>query len=432
MMPARDEMACAVCFVPLNVFNGEYGHPLHHDTDGHQPVPVPVRTLDTVRRVCDFCGDPQSAWTITGGNVAVLGVGVGDQQGLLQDLGAVWAACVPCTIDIEAGRTDAPAERAARRAGLHRDAVTRAAYRTLHAGFLADRRPGRTLITTTAWPDLTLDARHLPRIRDGLTRLCRGPLGLPATTTVPYRRTDLADSLDRARLYWVDDDFTDMAEAATADLPAVTATSNLAPCDDGLLIWSRSIAPRGITAASWKRRDNATWIVLYRAIGGGLRDEAMQALRGDAGWLTPIRDHILDAGQQLGECGSHPLAPVLATWLLIAQGAAETEPAAIDKNVRKKYARAKRPLPDVRIIHIRTRHNANTGSSRTATSRAYTSRVWVTGHWRDQPYGPGRALRRPVYIHPHLRGPKDAEIKLSTTVRILSKQKPDDAPEADV
>ncbi|MER7006277.1 hypothetical protein ABT297_24985 [Dactylosporangium sp. NPDC000555] len=428
MIPARDEMACAVCFLPLNVINGEYGHPMHHDTDGHQPVPVPVRNLDTVRRVCDFCGDPQSAWSITGGSVAVLGVGA--QQDLLQDLGEVWAACVPCTIDIEAGRNHAPAERAARRAGLYRDAAARAAYRTLHTGFLADRRPGRTLITTTAWPDLNLGARDLPRIRDGLTRFCRGPLGLPATTRVPPLRPHLADSLDRARLHWVDDDFTNMAEAAAADLPAVTVARDLAPCDDGLLIWSRPIAPRGITAATWTRHDDTIWIVLYRAIGGGLRDEAMQALRDDAGWLAPIRDQVLHPGQRLGEGGSQPIAPVLTTWLLVAQGAAEAEPAAIDKNVRKKYERTKRPLPDVRIVHIRTHHKANT-SSRTATNRAYTNRVWVTGHWRDQPYGPGRALRRPVYIHPHLRGPKDAEIKLSTTVRILGRHGSNDTREAD-
>jgi hypothetical protein len=47
-------------------------------------------------------------------------------------------------------------------------------------------------------------------------------------------------------------------------------------------------------------------------------------------------------------------------------------------------------------------------------------RVWVTGHWRNQPYELRRALRRPTYIHPFLRGPEDAPIKLSTTVRILS------------
>ncbi|WP_327002713.1 hypothetical protein OHA72_47695 [Dactylosporangium sp. NBC_01737] len=336
-----------------------------------------------------------------------------------------------CTIDIEAGRNHAPAERAARRAGLHRDTTTRAAYRTLHAGFLAGRRPGRTLITTTAWPDLNLAARDLPRIRDGLTRLCRGALGLPATTRVPPRRTQLADSLDRARLYWVDDDFTNMAEAAAAELPAVTVARDLAPCDDGLLIWSRPIAPRGIAAASWSRHGDTTWIVLYRTIGGGLRDEAMQALRDDAGWLAPTRDQTLQAGQRLDDGRRHPVSPLLTTWLLIAQGAAEAEPAAIDKNTRKKYERLKRPLPDVRIVHIRTRHTADAGGSRTATNRAYTSRVWVTGHWRDQPYGPGRALRRPVYIHPHLRGPKDAEIKLSTTVRILGSHGSNDPQDDD-
>ncbi|MET7881388.1 hypothetical protein ABZS52_31190 [Micromonospora profundi] len=56
--------------------------------------------------------------------------------------------------------------------------------------------------------------------------------------------------------------------------------------------------------------------------------------------------------------------------------------------------------------------------------RSQTSRFWVSGHWRNQAHGPGRSLRRPVYIHPFLRGPDDAPIKLSSTVRMLSSRRP--------
>jgi hypothetical protein len=48
----------------------------------------------------------------------------------------------------------------------------------------------------------------------------------------------------------------------------------------------------------------------------------------------------------------------------------------------------------------------------------------VGAHWRHQPYGPGRALRRPFLVLPHLRGPKDKPVKASTVVRMLAAAPP--------
>lgn len=416
MSATRHEMACAVCLSPLNVMDGTYLHPMHQVTDGHPPTPVPTESLDTIRRVCDFCGDPRPLWSITGANIAV-GYRT-NQANVLQGMGEVWAACAACAIDIEAGRHHAPADRAARQIGAF-DPVVWAASRRLHADFLAGRQPGRTLITTTAWPDPTLTPRDLPRVRDALARFLRGELGLPPTTTIPGARHQLAESLDRAHLYWIDDAFTDMTEAACAQLPALTMTDDLPPCDDGLLIWSHPVTPHAIIAATWTHHNDTTWIVLYRSIGAGLTDTPIQTLRIEVGWLAPIRDHRPRHGDLINHAAKHPAAPLLSAWLLIAQGAAETETAPIDKTIRKRYDRMKQPVPEVRIIHIRAQHRSPATATQPATARPYTQRVWVTGHWRNQPYGPGRTLRRPVYIHPHLRGPEEAKINLSTTVRVL-------------
>lgn len=35
--------------------------------------------------------------------------------------------------------------------------------------------------------------------------------------------------------------------------------------------------------------------------------------------------------------------------------------------------------------------------------------VWVAGHWKEQPYGPGNSLRRPLWIKPYIRGPDMAD-----------------------
>jgi hypothetical protein len=423
MNPARIEMACAVCLTPLNILDGEYLHPAYRDDDGHQPVPVPTASLDTVHRACDFCGDLKPLWVYTGGE-QVLQI-LSSKTETLQGLSETWSACAACSLDIETGRYQEPANRAARRLGRF-DQLMWVTATAMHAPFFAGLQPGRTLTTTTAWPDLNLAARDLPRVRDGLTRFLRGDLRLPATTSIPNHRNDLASCLNRVRMYWIDDIFTDMAEVSSTQLPAVSVTRDLAPCDDGLLVWSRPVAGRGITAATWTCQDDAVWIVLYRAIGGGLDELPLQTVRNEVGWLAPIRDHRVRYGETIEHSASHPAATVLATWLLLAQGVAETSAAPVDRAVRKKYERMKRVVPDVRIVHLRAQHRGSGSIPQPTAGRTYTKRVWVTGHWRNQPYGPGRSLRRPVYIHPHLRGPEDAEINLSTTVRVLGRRTEND------
>ena len=84
----------------------------------------------------------------------------------------------------------------------------------------AGLRPGRTLITTTAWPAGPVDARDLPKIRGRLVRFYRGPIALPDRLTSD--RDHLTEALQHGRLYWVDPTFTDLATSAAPSLPATT------------------------------------------------------------------------------------------------------------------------------------------------------------------------------------------------------------------
>jgi hypothetical protein len=125
--------------------------------------------------------------------------------------------------------------------------------------------------------------------------------------------------------------------------------------------------------------------------------------------------------------GADPAAALVATWLLVVQQAASVTTAEVDRAIRKTYARTNRPAPEVRIVRIRANRGTRSSLGRSASSdlaHPQSSRFWVSGHWRNQAYGPRRALRRPIYISPFLRGPDDAPIKLSTTVRMLSSHKP--------
>ncbi|MFE9694960.1 hypothetical protein [Micromonospora sp. NPDC005806] len=425
MSAAPEEMACQVCLSPLNTLGmpPTYVHPAHLTTDGHDPAPVPVSRLDTVHRSCDFCGDPYPTWTLHGGEVTA--IAISPTTGLVQDFGHAWATCATCHTHIDDRRNDKVVDRAARALGFGNHPQARERIAELHDAFLTARLPGRTLITTTAWPATTITAGELPKIRDRLTRFYRGADKLPAALGITDVRDQIAASLDRSHLYWIDNDFTDLAEHAAAQLPDVSISRDLMPSADGMLVWPRPVTHRQFTAASWASTNDRLQLVLYRAIGGSLDGKPLQRLREQVGWLVPMSATHLPERRVVP--GSHPSAMLVATWLLITQQAAEVTAARVDKGVAKTYARTGRPTPEVRIVRIRgPRTSAPPGRRPTpdGTERSQTSRVWVSGHWRNQAHGPGRKLRRPVYIHPFLRGPDDAPIRLSTTVRMLSSRRP--------
>lgn len=425
MTAAPEEMACQICLSPLNTLGipPTYVHPIQLATDGHEPVPVPVRQLDTVNRHCDFCGDPYPAWTLVGGEVTA--VAIGAAAGLVQNLGHAWAACATCQTYIDDDRTDKVVDRAVQAFGLGDHPQVRERIEELHQAFLYARRPGRTLITTTAWPATVITARELPKVRDRLARFYRGTDSLPTALAATETRQEVAAGLDRAGLFWIDDDFTDLAEYAAEKLPDVTINRDLMPSTDGMLVWSRPVTPRQITAASWTTTSDGWRLINYRTIGGGLDGTPLQRLREQVGWLAPMS--TIQVHDQHLLHGEHPAAALVATWLLVAQQAANVTTAEVDKAVRKSYARANRPTPEVRIVRIGANRGTRPSPERSASGdpeRPQSSRFWVSGHWRNQAYGPRRALRRPIYISPFLRGPDDAPIRLSTTVRMLSSHMP--------
>lgn len=61
----------------------------------------------------------------------------------------------------------------------------------------------------------------------------------------------------------------------------------------------------------------------------------------------------------------------------------------------------------VTVVSLRRLVRKQLGEVRHA-ERTLQHRFIVRGHWRDQPYGPGRTEHRPVYIAPYVKGPADA------------------------
>lgn len=115
---------------------------------------------------------------------------------------------------------------------------------------------------------------------------------------------------------------------------------------------------------------------------------------------------------------------ILAAFLLLSQqeslvSTTETPPA---RPVQKRLDRKKIPTDlhmnhNVRLVNIHARHRPPTGTARTVE---WTKRWIVSGHWRQQAWGEGRQLRKPVYIAPHVKGPEGLPLDTSekTTVRV--------------
>jgi hypothetical protein len=283
----------------------------------------------------------------------------------------------------------------------------------------------RAVLGSTRATEERLDTRpELPKVRDRLARLFQGGDQLPHPYTDDLRQ-QLADGLLTARLYWIDPEFTTLAEHAAGHLPEVSLDPDQLPAASGLLAWAQPVTDRQVAAASWTT-DHGTGscqIVCYRHIGTGLDGPALQRVREQVGWLVPTGLVDLPLGRVLP--ADEPATPLVATWLLIAQKAVETIPAELDRATRRAYQRQRRPAPEVRIVRIRARA-AGTSRTRSGASSGGGSgsgplqqREWVGGHWKHQAHGPKRGQRRLIYVHPYVRGPQDAPLRPASTVRVL-------------
>ncbi|WP_433221851.1 hypothetical protein ACQP00_21855 [Dactylosporangium sp. CS-047395] len=421
-------MACRTCGTLLNRYQDlnsgqtRYVHPAGVGRGPrHAADPAPLDEVD-VRQACDFCSDERVAYTVATEPITTIGALNGGTQ--VDHYDTEWTACFPCERDLRAGDLDALRRRlelTSRMAGLLDPAIAQVLHQAVRRGL----RPGRTLAVTGRWPAGPLPAAHLPRIRDRLAALYGGPTGLPLALDDAGIRSSVAGSIAAARLIWIDAAFTELADHAAGSLPPTVIDPADLPAPHGLLAWAGPAGTARLDAASWTSGPDGVRVIGYRSIGTGLPPRDLQQLREEIGWLIPRVHTRLEPGVPVD--AACPVAVLIVTWLLIAQRVAETVPAAIDKTVRKAYLRSGRPAPAVQLVRIRGTGRSEQDRTDDAgrgpggqerAPRAY--RWWVRAHWRQQPYGPGRTLRRPVLVLPQVRGPRDKPIKVSTVVRMLT------------
>jgi len=88
-----------------------------------------------------------------------------------------------------------------------------------------------------------------------------------------------------------------------------------------------------------------------------------------------------------------------------------TEPVTANRGERR---RVHRDLPGLRMLQLAT--GASVTRSEGTGTVEWSHRWMVRGHWRLQPYGPQRTLRRAQWIDPYVKGPEDKPLDVRPTI----------------
>lgn len=285
-------------------------------------------------------------------------------------------------------------------------------------------------------------ASRLPKVRDQLAWQLRH-----ARTRGAFAGASadmVARHLDAAGLYWVAPDMAALAVAAGRRLEVARWSSADRPASCGLLVFDGGAgsAPASQVALDGDRPvpgelpvDAVTWGPMEGGCALALWTSRDRLERPDnpvdpevTPPLVPMLGGWLPAGENVPLGADLPeqlalvptvVAALAAAWLLMEQPLlAERRPVEVDRQVRRAYGRAGREAPEVTIVELRHRYRPTVPADEPGAQARYQHRWVVSGHWRDQPHGPGRALRRRIWIADHIKGPDGAPLLASERVNV--------------
>jgi hypothetical protein len=251
-----------------------------------------------------------------------------------------------------------------------------------------------------------------------------------------------ASRLNNAELYWVAPDMAALAVSAGQQLAAARWTVADLPSLSGLIVFDGGIGAVDahgtqipVEALSWGTDDGHLGIGLYLS---------RERLAGEISAAYTSTAYILDAGQvpPLIPISSHHLpitaepvsfadldatipttivSTLAAAWLLMQQPTlVDRTQAPQDKATARAYGRRQQAVPGVTIVNLRRAYvpGQQDDSGTDPAGRRYHHRWVVQGHWRDQPHGPDRALRRKQWIPAHIKGPDGAPLLATERVNV--------------
>jgi len=286
---------------------------------------------------------------------------------------------------------------------------------------------------------VSLRPQVLPKLRDQTLRFLDDPNSSLRQTSAHLQPS--LDSLGRhlraASLYWASPDMTALAVSAGAQLAAARWATADRPSPCGLMIFDGGVGAidaDGVSipleACAWGPHEGKllVWLLLSRRRLAAemtrtdlmLVEELIPPLVPVRGFRVPVTAEPVPMAEIDSQAPLSVVSALAAAWLLMQQPTlVERGVERPDKAEQRAYTRQGRPPPEVSIVDLRRQYTPQDRDLDAGTDgRRYRHRWVVSGHWRDQPHGPDRSLRRQQWIPAHIKGPDGAPMLAVETVNV--------------
>jgi len=245
-----------------------------------------------------------------------------------------------------------------------------------------------------------------------------------------------AERLGNAALFWVSGEMAALALDAALDVPEWSPSELITPT--GLACFATPLPgpkpyafllPGGRT---WQGHPPVWAIAWLPAPGGGTMIQLLGHLGdfppGSAavdGPLVEILSILIRPESDL-DATLRPEARMSASLLMAMSVLMDTptvaERSTIDSRTGKAPGtehRPRTPRPDrhVTLVDLRPVRTVITDRDE-GTGRKLTVRFMVRGHWTHQVHGPGRALRKMLFVAPYIKGPTGAPLQAAEKVMV--------------
>lgn len=288
---------------------------------------------------------------------------------------------------------------------------------------------------------MSLRPSQLPKARRQTLRHLRDP-GAPVRAHTGAENAPgldaLATALEVGELYWVQQDMAALAMHAGTQLAAASWATADRPSPCGLLYWQDGIGHIDssgvqipVEACAWApyQGEMLLWLLISRDRLAAEMDPRrfLPPRPEDVPPLIPLYGTTLPiGGGPVPFAGIDPKLPqpvvaaLAAAWLLMQQPTlVERERECADKATSRANARDGLRDTGVTVVALRRQYTPQVQEPGGEESgRHYQHRWVVSGHWRRQPYGPERSLRRQQWIPAYVKGPDGAPMLVTEKVNV--------------
>lgn len=240
-------------------------------------------------------------------------------------------------------------------------------------------------------------------------------------------------------MFWVQQDMAALAMHAGQQLAAARWATADRPAPCGLLYWQDGIGHLDaegvqvpVEACAWGPYQGKllVWLLMSRARLVAevaplarqftLDESRMPPLLPIYGGVIPVTDEPLSMAEIDPQLPQPVVAALASAWLLMQQPLLiDRTRERADKPTARAYARDGLPAPEVTVVDLRRQYTPQDQEpDDEAGSRRYRHRWVVSGHWRNQPYGPGQSLRRQTWVPSYVKGPEGAPLLSTERVNV--------------